>query len=116
MMLSEALVLQVLLSQEAWERLCLTMPAAGFPTVEQLGLFRLAAWPAPMWLYQVRCALTVPLHPSYRLSLVAAMCRLLPQEIPHEGYLNAHVGTGWHWLTGEGEAGFNSSNMSNLST
>ena len=47
----------MLLSQEAWERLCLTMPAAGFPTVEQLGLFRLAAWPAPMWLYQARCPL-----------------------------------------------------------
>ena len=51
---------QVLLSQEAWERLCLTMPAAGFPTVEQLGLFRLAAWPAPMWLYQARCPLACP--------------------------------------------------------
>ncbi len=47
----------MLLSQEAWERLCSTMPAAGFPTVEQLGLFRLAAWPAPMWLYQARLLL-----------------------------------------------------------
>jgi hypothetical protein len=26
---------------------------AGFPTVEQLGLFKLNSWPAPIWLYQV---------------------------------------------------------------
>lgn len=44
---------QVLLSQEAWVRLRGSMFAAGFPVVEQLGLYKLDAWPVPIWVYQV---------------------------------------------------------------
>lgn len=29
------------------------MLQAGFPTVEQLGLYKLNSWPAAIWLYQV---------------------------------------------------------------
>jgi len=44
---------QVLLSQEAWLRLRGNMFTAGFPIVEQLGLYKLASWPVPIWVYQV---------------------------------------------------------------
>lgn len=44
---------QVLLSQDAWLRLEGNMGQAAFPTLEQLGLFKLEAWPAPIWIYQV---------------------------------------------------------------
>jgi class 3 adenylate cyclase len=49
---------QVLLTEEAWARLRGNMSAAGFPVVEQLGLYKLAAWPVPMWIYQVRAGST----------------------------------------------------------
>ena len=44
---------QVLLSQEAWVRLRGSMFSAGFPVVEQLGLYKFNAWPVPIWVYQV---------------------------------------------------------------
>ena len=44
---------QVLMTHDAWERLRHSMPAAGFPVVEQLGLAKIAAWPVPIWIYQV---------------------------------------------------------------
>lgn len=45
---------QVLLSLGAWARLRGAMPAAGFPVVEQLGAFRLAARPhEETWIYEV---------------------------------------------------------------
>ena len=31
-----------------------TRSQAGFPTIEQLGLFKLEAWGAPIWIYQAR--------------------------------------------------------------
>ena len=40
---------------------------AGFPTIEQLGLFKLEAWGAPIWIYQAR-----PSHPS--------LCALCPDD------------------------------------
>jgi hypothetical protein len=46
---------QVLLTHDSWLQLRGAMDQAGFPTVEQLGLFKLESWPTPMWLYQVSC-------------------------------------------------------------
>ena len=50
---------QVLMTHDAWLRLEENMAAAGFPTIKQIGLFKLNAWPSPMWLYevcmQIRC-------------------------------------------------------------
>ncbi len=68
---------QVLLSQDAWEHLQGAMPAAGFPTIEQLGLFRLAAWPAPIWLYQARPR-PLPCDPRRRAAPVAGAVMLGP--------------------------------------
>ncbi len=67
---------QVLLSQDAWEHLQGAMPAAGFPTIEQLGLFRLAAWPAPIWLYQAR-----PRAPGRRRARRAGVPRRRPAPV-----------------------------------
>ena len=58
---------QVLLSQDAWLRLEGSMGQAAFPTLEQLGLFKLEAWPAPMWIYQV-CSLDPPPPPPSHLA------------------------------------------------
>lgn len=102
---------QVLLSQEAWERLCLTMPAAGFPTVEQLGLFRLAAWPAPMWLYQARCALT---HASAPLMWTAVCGSHVPGGQGVLSPIRQGSPCQQTGLAGEGEAEFNLSNPSCL--
>ena len=44
---------QVLLSHDAWLNLRHNMCDAGFPQVEQLGMYKLEAWPAPFWIYQV---------------------------------------------------------------
>ena len=44
---------QVLLSHDAWLNLRHSMCDAGFPQVEQLGMYKLEAWPAPLWIYQV---------------------------------------------------------------
>ena len=44
---------QVLLSHDAWLNLRHNMCEAGFPQVEQLGMYKLEAWPAPLWIYQV---------------------------------------------------------------
>ena len=43
----------MLLSHDAWLNLRHTMCQAGFPQVEQLGMYKLEAWPAPLWIYQV---------------------------------------------------------------
>ena len=44
---------QVLLTHDAWLKLESNMAAAGFPTVQQIGLFKLRAWPSPVWIYEV---------------------------------------------------------------
>lgn len=36
----------------AQDRLVHATLQAGFPTIEQLGLFKLEAWGAPLWIYQ----------------------------------------------------------------
>lgn len=41
------------MTHDAWDRLRWAMPAANFPVVEQLGLAKIAAWPVPIWIYQV---------------------------------------------------------------
>ncbi|CAL8470951.1 g10493 [Coccomyxa elongata] len=65
---------QVLLSQEAWVRLRGNMFAAGFPVVEQLGLYKLNAWPVPICIYQIKQLMTRPLSrtfgPLRRIELV----------------------------------------------
>ena len=43
---------QVLLSQDAWLRLQDRMHEASFPVVEQLGSYKLNAWPVPLPVYQ----------------------------------------------------------------
>ena len=43
---------QVLLSHDAWLRLQGRMHEASFPVVEQLGFYKLAAWPVPLPVYQ----------------------------------------------------------------
>ncbi|PSC75196.1 Helicase sen1 [Micractinium conductrix] len=53
---------QVLLSHEGWVRLRQDMATAGFPVVEQLGLYKVESWPAPVWVYQVTQLLERPLH------------------------------------------------------
>lgn len=45
---------QVLISHAVWERLRHAMHAAAFPVVQQLGCYKLAAAPEPLWVYQVR--------------------------------------------------------------
>ena len=45
---------QVLLSHDAWLRLQDRMHEASFPVVEQLGSYKLNAWPVPMPVYQAR--------------------------------------------------------------
>lgn len=65
---------QVLLSQEAWIRLRGNMFAAGFPVVEQLGLYKLNAWPVPICIYQVTVlhVVTTRAHRSMPCSSIAA--------------------------------------------
>ena len=75
---------QVLLSHDAWLNLRHNMCQAGFPQVEQLGMYKLEAWPAPVWIYQVTPPplLTVPLpllccrhvNGPVRLLICAAVC------------------------------------------
>ena len=43
---------QVLLSHNAWLRLQGRMHEASFPVVEQLGSYKLNAWPVPLPVYQ----------------------------------------------------------------
>jgi len=38
------------------------LPQAGFPTIEQLGLFKLEAWGAPLWIYQASALKLEPYH------------------------------------------------------
>ena len=45
---------QVLLSHDAWLRLQDRMHEASFPVVQQLGSYKLNAWPVPMPVYQAR--------------------------------------------------------------
>ena len=47
---------QILITHEAWGQLRQNMAGAGFPTVEQIGLFRLENSPQPTWIYQVSMA------------------------------------------------------------
>ena len=47
---------QVLLSHDAWLNLRHNMCDAGFPQVEQLGMYKLEAWLDPFWIYQVSSA------------------------------------------------------------
>ena len=47
---------QILITHEAWGQLRQNMAGAGFPTVEQIGLFRLENSPQPTWIYQVSTA------------------------------------------------------------
>ncbi len=49
---------------------CRNIVQAGFPTVEQLGLFKVDSWPAPLWLYQVRLHLNMP-APAQTIRLAA---------------------------------------------
>jgi hypothetical protein len=46
---------------------------AGFPTVEQLGLFKLNSWPAPIWLYQVLCTIQARRHQHYSTGRLTAL-------------------------------------------
>ena len=66
-MWSSGMCAQVLMTHDAWDRLQHSMPAAGFPVVEQLGLAKIAAWPVPIWVYQV----LQPVAPSMRCGLLA---------------------------------------------
>ncbi len=50
---------QVLLSQDAWLRLQDRMHEASFPVVEQLGSYKLNAWPVPLPVYQA-CLPSLP--------------------------------------------------------
>lgn len=50
---------QVLLSHDAWLRLQDRMHEASFPVVEQLGSYKLNAWPVPLPVYQA-CLLPLP--------------------------------------------------------
>jgi len=43
---------QVLLSHDAWLRLQDRMHEASFPVIEQLGNYKLNAWPVPLPVYQ----------------------------------------------------------------
>jgi len=52
---------QVALTHDAWLELRHSMDQAGFPTIEQLGLYKLESWPTPVWLYQVTHLLGKPL-------------------------------------------------------
>lgn len=44
---------QVLLTEHAWQACQHNMSLAGFPIVQQLGLFKLKHWMQTMWLYEV---------------------------------------------------------------
>ncbi|KAL3147560.1 hypothetical protein ABBQ38_014613 [Trebouxia sp. C0009 RCD-2024] len=57
---------QVLLSHDAWLNLRHNMADAGFPQVEQLGMYKLEAWPAPLWIYQVSHQLGRPLNRKFK--------------------------------------------------
>ena len=50
---------QVLLSHDAWLNLRHNMCDAGFPQVEQLGMYKLEAWLDPFWIYQVSSAVAI---------------------------------------------------------
>ncbi|DBA77690.1 TPA: hypothetical protein ACH3X2_008392 [Trebouxia sp. C0005] len=56
---------QVLLSHDAWLNLRHSMCDAGFPQVEQLGMYKLEAWPAPLWIYQVSHQLGRPINRKF---------------------------------------------------
>lgn len=45
---------QVLLTENAWQKLSTNMAAANFPTVAQIGLYKFDHWQANIWIYEVR--------------------------------------------------------------
>jgi len=61
---------QVLMTHTVWVLLRQEMPSAAFPVVEQLGSYKLATWPDPVWVYQVT-----------RLSGIAQDAVFLPGKI-----------------------------------
>ena len=74
---------QVLLSHDAWLNLRHNMCEAGFPQVEQLGMYKLEAWPAPLWIYQVPLPPTpVPVGKLLSASLSVCMYVCLPVGLP----------------------------------
>lgn len=52
---------QVLLTHDVWMKLCLDMPSASFPIVEQLGSYIFDSSTRPIWVYQVRGLIGRPL-------------------------------------------------------
>ena len=44
---------QILMTGHAWAQLRSFMHEAQYPVIEEIGLFELTKWPAPMWLYEV---------------------------------------------------------------
>ena len=59
---------QVLLSHDAWLRLQGRMHEASFPVVEQLGSYKLNAWPVPLPVYQA--SLLSCLHASHLTQVI----------------------------------------------
>lgn len=55
---------QVLLTEAAWQQLSKNMPAAGFPTVAQIGLYKFDHWQTNIWVYEASRALYLPLLPQ----------------------------------------------------
>lgn len=47
------LCLQILMTGHAWAQLRGLMHESQYPVVEEIGLFEMTKWPAPMWLYEV---------------------------------------------------------------
>ncbi|CAD7695706.1 unnamed protein product, partial [Ostreobium quekettii] len=56
---------QVLMTYDAWKELQPHMKYAEFPTVEQVGLFRIPKWPTPIWLYEVKQLIGRPLGRAF---------------------------------------------------
>ena len=73
---------QVLLSHEGWVRLRQDMATAGFPVVEQLGLYKVESWPAPVWVYQASTAVHVGRYKGGG-SWGSARCGRLWAPCPH---------------------------------
>jgi len=78
---------QVLLSHDAWLNLRHSMCDAGFPQVEQLGMYKLEAWPAPLWIYQVGLYRMLYRQPSEMINPVT--------KTVASANLSRKVWTGW---------------------
>lgn len=56
---------QILMTHDAWMNFLDHFPSTGFPTVEQLGSYRLQNWPEKMWIYDISQRIGKPIFRTF---------------------------------------------------